>query len=435
MANIRRRSNSFQITVSLGYDSEMKKISERTTFKPDLYTEKGNKKSDRTLLKEAENFAREFEREILEGGRLTGDKITFRAYYNDWKEKYAKNNLEATTIEGYDLQINGKVMKEIGHLKMSNIYPLTIQNLYDKLQQNGISATTISKIHNILSGLFKIARKWRIIKHNPCEDVFKPKTEYKAENVNCWTLEQAQTFLELIKTPLPIKYKDRQRKSNTGAFYDVKGYTEYRRLDLQYIVMFEILIFCGLRRGELIALEWKDFSYKDKSLSINKSTAFVNNKMIDKSTKGHRVRQAPLPQFLADDLLHLKQQQKEYMPSLGDKWRGPRNDTQKIFIQYNGEQMYLSTPYNKFKSIIRMCNTAIQDDSKKLPEITLHGLRHTNATLLISENTDVRTVSSLLGHQQTSTTMNIYAHSLHKKEKEAVDGLAKILNSKTVVVK
>ena len=139
MANIRRRGNSFQITVSLGYDSEMKKISERTTFKPDLYTEKGNKKSDRTLLKEAENFAREFEREILEGGRLTGDKITFRAYYNDWKEKYAKNNLEATTIEGYDLQINGKVMKEIGHLKMSNIYPLTIQNLYDKLQQNGIS--------------------------------------------------------------------------------------------------------------------------------------------------------------------------------------------------------------------------------------------------------------------------------------------------------
>lgn len=64
MANIRRRGNSFQITVSLGYDSEMKKISERTTFKPDLYTEKGNKKSDRTLLKEAENFAREFERDF-----------------------------------------------------------------------------------------------------------------------------------------------------------------------------------------------------------------------------------------------------------------------------------------------------------------------------------------------------------------------------------
>lgn len=430
MASIRKRENSFQVTVSLGYDAKMNKITDCTTFKPNLYTEKGNKKSDKTLRKEAEAFARDFEKEVKEGGRVTGDKITFSQYYNDWKEKYAKNNLEATTIEGYDLQINGKVMKEIGHLKMSDIYPLTIQNLYDKLQKNGISAATISKIHNILSGLFKIARKWRIIKHNPCEDVFKPKAEYKAENVNCWTLEQAQTFLELIKTPLPIKYKDRKRKSNTGAFYDVKGYTEYRRLDLQYIVMFEILIFCGLRRGELIALEWKDFSYKDKSLSINKSTAFINGKMIDKSTKGHRIRQAPLPQFLSDDLLHLKQQQKEYMLTLGDKWHGFRDDSQKIFIQHDGKQMYLSTPYNKFKSVINMCNQAITQEDRKLPQITLHGLRHTNATLLISENTDVRTVSSLLGHQQTSTTMNIYAHSLHKKELEAVDTLDKIINKK-----
>ena len=435
MASIRKRGKSFRITVSLGYDAEMNKIFEQTTFKPDLYTEKGYKKSDKTLRKEAEQFAREFEKEILEGGRITGDKISFRQYYEEWKEKYAKNNLEQTTIEGYDLQINGKVMREIGHLKMSSIYPLTIQTLYDKLQQAGNSATTISKIHNILSGLFKIAKKWRIIKYNPCQDVFKPKTDYHVEDVQCWSLEQAQTFLELIKTPLPIQYKDKQRKSNTGAYYEVKGYTEYKPLDFQFIVMFEILIFCGLRRGELIALEWKDFSYKDRTLDINKSTAFLNNRMIDKSTKGHRSRKVPLPQFLADDILKLKKQQKEYMLSIGDKWSGKRNDQQKIFIQQDGKQMYLSTPYNKFKSVIKMCNTAIQDPDKKLPEITLHSLRHTNATLLISENTDVRTVSSLLGHQQTSTTMNIYAHSLHKKEQEAVDGLAKILNSETVVAK
>lgn len=56
MANIRRRGNSFQITVSLGYDSEMKKISERTTFKPDLYTEKGNKKIRQDFAKRSRKF-------------------------------------------------------------------------------------------------------------------------------------------------------------------------------------------------------------------------------------------------------------------------------------------------------------------------------------------------------------------------------------------
>ena len=124
MASIRKRGKSFRITVSLGYDAEMNKIFEQTTFKPDLYTEKGYRKSDKTLRKEAEQFAREFEKEILEGGRITGDKISFRQYYEEWKEKYAKNNLEQTTIEGYDLQINGKVMREIGHLKMSSIYQI-----------------------------------------------------------------------------------------------------------------------------------------------------------------------------------------------------------------------------------------------------------------------------------------------------------------------
>lgn len=430
MASIRKRGNSFQVTVSLGYDAEMNKITEQITFKPDLYTEKGNKKSDKTLEKEAQAFARDFEKEVKEGGRVTGDRITFTQYYEEWKAKYAENSLEDTTIEGYALQIEGKIINELGHLKMTSIYPLTIQNFYQKLQENGASACTIEKIHNILSGMFRVAKHWRIIKANPCADVFKPQTNYKSEDIECWSLEQTQRFLDLIRKPLPIKYKGRKRKNKNGAFYDVKGYTEYKRLDFQFIVMYEILIFCGIRRGELVALDWDSFFYKEKYLDINKSTAIINKEMKDKSTKGHSTRQVPLPQFLVNDLRELKLRQREYMLSLGDKWNGRKDGKQKIFIQNDGSQIYLSTPYSKFKSIIKMCNNAIEKEEDKLPDITLHALRHTNATLLINENTNVRTVSRLLGHQQTSTTMNIYAHSLHKKELEAVETLDKILNKK-----
>lgn len=427
MASIRRRGNSFQIRVSLGYDAKGNKLEANTTFRPDLLTPKGNKKSDKTLEKEAADYARDFEKEVKSGERVTGDKITFAQYYEEWKIKYAKDNLEATTIEGYNIQIK-KVMKYLGHLKMASIYPMTIQDLYQKLQDDGASAATIRKMHNILSGLFKAARKWRIVKKNPCEDVFQPKAKYNVENINCWTLEQTQTFLELIKKPLPIKYKDRKRKSKSEGFYEVKGYVEYKSLSPQFIIMFEILIFCGLRRGELIALEWNDFNSSEKYLDINKSTAFLKNKMIDKDTKGHRSRKVPLPGFLVDELLALKKSQQEYMMAIGDQWVGKRNGNQKIFIQDNGKQMYLSTPYNKFKSVINMCNQAITQEDRKLPQITLHGLRHTNATLLISENTDVRTVSSLLGHQQTSTTINIYAHSLRKNEEDAITALGNLLN-------
>ncbi|CVI65682.1 site-specific tyrosine recombinase XerC [Clostridiales bacterium CHKCI001] len=84
--------------------------------------------------------------------------------------------------------------------------------------------------------------------------------------------------------------------------------------------------------------------------------------------------------------------------------------------------MDLNTPYHTFKKIIKNYNKTVTE-SKKLPDIPLHGLRHTSATLLISQNIDVRTISSRLGHAQTSTTMNIYAHSLKKMDEVAADTL------------
>ena len=72
----------------------------------------------------------------------------------------------------------------------------------------------------------------------------------------------------------------------------------------------------------------------------------------------------------------------------------------------------------------------ITNDEEKLPEIPLHGLRHTSATLLISQNVDVRTVSGRLGHAQTSTTMDIYSHALKKMDEKAADVLDSLLVKK-----
>ena len=85
--------------------------------------------------------------------------------------------------------------------------------------------------------------------------------------------------------------------------------------------------------------------------------------------------------------------------------------------------MYPSTPYSIFKDIIHRHNTRVGDKDGSLPDIPLHGLRHTSATLLISQNIDVRTVSGRLGHAQTSTTMNIYSHALKKMDEKAADAL------------
>lgn len=118
-----------------------------------------------------------------------------------------------------------------------------------------------------------------------------------------------------------------------------------------------------------------------------------------------------------------KVEQQRYRLSLGTYWKGDNH----LFIQDDGKQMDISTPNKVFKKVIRIYNETHED---KLPEITLHGLRHTSATLLIAQNVDVKTVSNRLGHSETSTTMDIYAHALQKQDELAAESLGELFNVK-----
>ena len=89
--------------------------------------------------------------------------------------------------------------------------------------------------------------------------------------------------------------------------------------------------------------------------------------------------------------------------------------------------MHPDTPYKKFKKIIKRYNNTVTDEKDKLPDIPLHGLRHTSATLLISQNIDVKTVSNRLGHSQASTTIDIYTHALKQLDKKAAETLDNLL--------
>ncbi|WP_440322675.1 tyrosine-type recombinase/integrase, partial [Laedolimicola sp.] len=110
----------------------------------------------------------------------------------------------------------------------------------------------------------------------------------------------------------------------------------------------------------------------------------------------------------------------------GTYWKGDNY----IFTQSDGSQMYPSTPYATFQKIIKRYNDSLPPDAPPLPRIPLHGLRHTSATLLISQNVDVRTVSGRLGHAQTSTTMNIYSHQLQSVDRKAASVLDDLLQAK-----
>ena len=93
--------------------------------------------------------------------------------------------------------------------------------------------------------------------------------------------------------------------------------------------------------------------------------------------------------------------------------------------------MYPDTVTAKFRDIIRNYNAHCQP-ADRLPEITLHGLRHTAASILIAQNTDISTVSKRLGHSRTSVTLDIYTHAIKEADRAAADKLEAIINEANI---
>ncbi len=144
-----------------------------------------------------------------------------------------------------------------------------------------------------------------------------------------------------------------------------------------------------------------------------------------------------------------KKEQRALCVDMGTAWEGHRDklnadgtadsfEDNTVLIQLdNGLPLHLSTPGHKFAEIIDLYNATREEEAKKLdneaaikaklaeklPKIRLHDLRHTGATLLLAQNTDIETVSRRLGHSKASVTLDIYGHALPENDKQASDTL------------
>ena len=436
--SIQQRGDSYKISVSLGRDGNNKQIRKTTTYKPDpgLKTAKQREKA-------VEKFAYEFEQKVRNGLVFDGEKMTFTDFCKKWESEYAVHNLEKTTLSSYKSILEKTILPELGHHKISNIKPLTLLSFYNTLikkgyERNGIhkeySHSSLQRYHAIISSIMKTAVQWQIIDTNPCLKCKPPKDNKKAiSEAKHFELEEAERFLEALTFEYETTYKEHDRVDDTGKPYHVSAYTEKRGIPLQLQVFFNVALFGGLRRGENIALTWDDIDFKNNTVSINKATAIVNNKQISKAPKNKTsIRVITLPGSVMSLLRKHKINQFQYRLSIGDQWQTDENGEPNnyIYTQWNGAQMNLSTPYHAFKDIIKKYNNMVEDPDLMLPSIPMHGLRHTSATLLISQNVDVKTVSGRLGHAQTSTTMNIYAHSLKKLDEKASDTLEDLFRKK-----
>lgn len=429
MASIKARTGkngitTYLITVSMGRDNNGKKQIETISFRP-------TKTTPKAIEKELQKFALDFEERVKAGKYFSGEKVTFYDVSKQW-EPDAKENLSTATFESYQGILEKHIYPVIGNLKISKINAMVLQNMVKKWKTEELATASIRRYFAVVSLVFKYAYRLGIIENNPCDRVELPKASALSNtDIHCFDVDQVNRFLDLVENGFTINHPEKIRKNGIV----LPAYSEDITFSSQWLAYFHLAIYGGFRRGELIALTWNDIDFDNRTVDINKARSRTKEGTINKEPKskaGYREIQLPAECFKV--LQIWKKEQRSTMLLLGKDWKGKTGrqfDQNNIFIQIkNGLPMDLSTPSHKFKEIIQMYNSTCTNEADKLPEITLHELRHTSATLLLAHGTDIETVSHRLGHSKASVTLDVYGHALKKMDSTASNTLESIFSRK-----
>ncbi len=439
-------SLSYLITVSLGRDAEGNKIKETVTFTP-------KSKAPTKAKKEAETFAAKFEEQVKNGDVVSGDRVTFSEFVEIWRQNWLPAKTP-TVRENYYNVLRVRVLPKIGKLRMTAIRATHIDKILKDEQAEGKAPKTIRMTYSVTNSVFKYAVRKQYIRENPClrcDDL--PAIKAKTGNDICFfNKDQARRFIkDALTRDYDLKVTGHRRKlKKTGQEYDVPDYSVKHTIPLQWRIYFTLAIYGQFRRGEECGLTWRDIDLKKNTVSINKALASVKEGQFVKAPKTDAgIRDIVIPSDCIALLRQWKKEQRALCLSMGTAWKGHRDalnadgsadsfEDNTVFIQLdNGLPLHLSTPGHKFAEIIDLYNAACENEAakledeadrrkklaEKLPKIRLHDLRHTGATLLLSQNTDIETVSRRLGHSKASVTLDIYGHALPENDKQASDTL------------
>lgn len=296
--------------------------------------------------------------------------ITVTQYIENWLE-LKKEELKPKTLLNYKQHLYNHVIPEIGKLKIADITSDNIKKVMRRLENKNITGATALRHFRTMSSLFQNAVYDGYLEINPVRQVKPPST-----------IKKESEFYDIDTIRILIE--------------------ELKKEDFPTAVPLSIAINTGLRRGEIIALTWDDIEFQNKRISVNKSCCYVDGIQTRVSPKtSNSTRYVPMTKQLMQLLSNAKLSAK----------------TENV-CEYNGAWMKYHHTSDLLKYFIDKIKT--QEIYKQFPNITYHKLRHTMATILIKNGVGVRDISAILGHAQTSTTLNIYSHSFLKSQEEAI---------------
>lgn len=373
---------SFRITAYDGYkidkNGNYRQVRKTKTFKP----------PKNMPLRQARKIAQQMELDFTDQykkNQASGVSMKLSEVWDWFSKYYAPNYLRESTQETMRNIVEAKILPEIGHIKLGDFSPNRITAfLYDvaiykdkdgkpikptKYYKDSYTQLIFSKLHT----LFDIAVKQGWIKDNPCTNAIKPKRN-KTQKLPPFEIDQIKDLLK--------------RSENFDT----------------YNAVIHFQLYTGMRIGETLALTWDDIDFEKRTININKTINYVKGEFkIGPPKTDNSYRILGMNNTVYSLLQQIKEEQDKMKKALKDVWQ----DLNLVFTQDTGGYIQKANINNRLSSLKKGTNYEY---------ITVHSLRHANATLLLMNGVDLKIVSAHLGHNDIQTTANVYIDVLKSQQ-------------------
>lgn len=330
------------------------------------YTDsKGKRKQKKKRGFNLKREALEWENKFL----LSMQKVTNMGF-NDFVDEYLKNRKPKIKLRTYTTKVKRfkRAREFFKDTPINKIKSLDIDKYLNTLLADNLSTTTIDNYKRELATLFNYAIKFHGLKKNPTHGlgkVYNPNERAKIYDI--WTLNNYLKAIDLIE-------------------------------DIELKTLVNLLYWSGIRIGEALALSIKDFNFSKKTVTIDKSHTKINGKEIISPSKTYNVREILLPDTTINQI-------KSFLE-----------------VKYNKyDRLFNRTNENYLKRIKKLAK------NNNLPVITIHDLRHSHASYLLSEKINIVLISKRLGHKDVTTTLNTYSHFMPTDEEDFIKNINTML--------
>jgi integrase len=362
-----RSPGSYTITIYLGKDPTTKKKRWHTA------TVRGSKR-------DAQTECAKLITAITGGGFSDPNKLTAADFLERWLT-HMTTQVDARTHLGYSEKVRANITPLLGHAVLTKLRPDQIEAAYTtaltsgrRNGSGGLSPRTVHHMHRILKQALKQAVKWKLLVINPCDAVDPPKVEKKEMK----TYDMPQTVCAL---------------------------NEMRQT--RFLIAYLLAAMCGLRRGEIGALRWKNVDLDTGAIRVVQTARQIGTEVSYKPVKNAKGRPVALSPIMVSELRAHRARQMQEMLRLGLKVSGDSF----VYAQPDGSPIKPGSITNEWKRLVA---------KHALPHIRFHDLRHTHATAMLASGIHPKIAQERLGHSSISVTMDLYSHVMPNMQSDAV---------------